>query len=142
MALVAILEDDERRREAFLSHLEGHQVELFDRAARMIAWLEEHLAECAFISLDNDLFLVDDGGEDPGEGREVADWLGERPPACPVIVHSSNHMAAYSIRNSLHFGGWSQARVTPFSDLDWVELSWARKVREILSGEFVPDPYE
>tara|TARA_R110002072_G_scaffold265161_1_gene424074 strand:+ start:159 stop:599 length:441 start_codon:yes stop_codon:yes gene_type:complete len=146
VALVAILEDDERRRAAFLTYLEGHEVQLFNRAPRMLAWLKEHLSECTLISLDNDLFLVDEGSEgaseDPGEGREVADWLGEQTPACPVLVHSSNHMAAYSIRNSLHFGGWEQARVTPFSDLDWVELSWAPKVRAILAGEFVPDPFE
>jgi hypothetical protein len=124
MAVVAILEDDAGRREAMAAHLPaGVEVHWFDRADRMIAWLKEHLERCALISLDHD--LIGPPGDDPGDGRQVADHLATRPPSARVIVHTSNPLAAPGMMWELEHAGWTVERVVPFSDLEWVERAWA-----------------
>ncbi len=35
---------------------------------------------------------------------EVATWLAQQTPVCPVIVHSSNHERVESMINELRFG--------------------------------------
>lgn len=136
----AILEDDARRREAMarvLAELPHVRASLFDSAPAMVRWLEAHLAECTLISLDNDLVPLP-SGEDPGEGRHVADWLAERAPVCPVVVHTSNPMAAPSMMLTLELAGWVPERIPPFDDVGWIETAWARFVRERLGGAPTP----
>lgn len=49
------------------------------------------------ISLDHDLFPINPGDPDPGDGRQVAAFLAARSPCCPVLIHSSNAWAADSM---------------------------------------------
>lgn len=135
MPTLAILEDDERRREAMLHHLaaDALEVHVFPRAPDMVAWLEANLDTCALISLDHDL-VSPTPGDDPGTGMDVASFLGQREPRCPVIVHTSNHLAAPGMRWVLSQARWANERVAPFNDLEWVEVSWAPTVRAILAG--------
>lgn len=130
MALIAILEDDDGRREAMLGCLDGgHEVVVFPRAAAMIAFLETRLGECAVVSLDHDLL-----GDDPGTGMDVATFLAARAPGCPVIVHTSNYLAAPGMIYVLENAGWHAERVVPFSDLEWVAKSWGPTVLAFLGG--------
>ncbi len=82
---VVILEDDSLRlaemRKCLAELLPRFQHLYFDDAFKMIAWLEDHLAEVVLISLDHDLPT----DTDHGTGRLVADYLAEKPPICPVI---------------------------------------------------------
>jgi hypothetical protein len=136
VAVVAILEDDEGRREAMLRHLalgEGLRVVVFPRAPDMIAWLRDHLDECALISLDHDLVSTVKG-DDPGSGTDVVLFLGERSPICPVIVHTSNPLAAPGMIYFLRQGSWAHERVVPFNDLEWVEVAWAPTASAMLAG--------
>ena len=133
--MIAILEDDGPREQAFrrvLNELGQEQiVEVFLVAPDMIAWLEDHLGECALISLDHDLgptFERDGERIDPGDGRDVTNWLGERPPACPVIVHTSNPLYGPSMEVSLQIAGWEVERVIPIGDLEWVDSAWRSAV--------------
>jgi hypothetical protein len=98
---IAILEDDSRRVAAMQSCLQRlypwSDVVLFDGAPEMICWLKMHLADSVLICLDHDLGanrIIDGNLQDPGTGRDVADYLSDQKPCCPVIIHSSNMMAA------------------------------------------------
>ena len=98
---VAVLEDDHARiaemRACLAEVLPGFEPVFFDDAGRMIAWLDDHLGEVVLVSLDHDLPITrsaDGGVVDCGDGRMVADYLATRTPTCPVIVHTSNHLAA------------------------------------------------
>lgn len=135
--VIAILEDDRPRREAMASFLPpGVEARWFDRAPDLIAWLAEHLAACALISLDHDLLAPP--GVDPGTGRDVADHLATRAPGPPVLVHTSNGHAAPGMMWTLERAGWQVVRVVPFSDLEWIERSWARAVERALDASNNP----
>jgi 8-oxo-dGTP pyrophosphatase MutT (NUDIX family) len=138
---VVILEDDGRRTEAMRSVLAELAPELapvvFDNAPDMIVWLERHLDHARLISLDNDLgpSRTREGAPfDPGDGRAVVAWLEQRDPVCPVIVHTSNHLAAPGMVLSLKLAGWAHERVPPFSDLEWIDAAWARAVHAALDA--------
>ena len=92
--MLLMLEDDNERIERFraaLKSLDPAMPLIVWRSARkMIAEVERYLPTARLISLDHDLEPVEGETEDPGDGIDVARFLAERPPACPVIVHSSN----------------------------------------------------
>jgi DNA-binding NarL/FixJ family response regulator len=128
---IVILEDDAGRRAAMRECLEGAfpQIEtrFFDEAAAMTEFLDNHLEETIAISLDHDLELrPGDGGgmTDPGTGRDVADHLARRPPACRVVIHSTNTTAAVGMETALRDAGWRTGRVSPYGDLEWVAERW------------------
>jgi hypothetical protein len=109
--------------------------EFFDEAPAMIAWLGAHLEECALISLDHDLGpsrRIDEEFRDPGTGRDVADFLAARKPACPVIVHTSNPLARVGMELALQSAGWKVVRVYPQFDTDWIGTHWLAVVLELL----------
>ena len=77
--------------------------------------------------------LLDDNGEmrDPGTGRDVADFLAQRAPVCPVIIHTSNQMARAGMELALKDSGWNVTRVFPSADLDWIRTEWMREVNAL-----------
>jgi hypothetical protein len=136
---IAILEDDPRRVEAMRPVLADVAPDLapvfIDSAPRMIAWLLAHPGETALISLDNDLLpaLTEDGPTDaPGCGLDVAAFLAGRPPACPIILHTANYLAAPLMEETLTRSGWGVKRVVPFLDLEWVPSAWLLAVEALL----------
>ena len=139
-AYIAILEDDDRRLGAMCACVEArwaaYAAVAFDNAGEMIAWLGDHLAEVALISLDHDLPLAQTRGDgaavEAGDGRMVADWLAARPPACPVIVHTSNEQFAPGMMRVLRDGGWTHCRVYPHEDCAWIATAWAEEIRKRL----------
>src|SRR5664279_3055983 len=73
------------------------QLICFDNAPDLINWLTDHLEGLASICLDHDLGpnrLRDENVFDPGTGRDVADYLSTQTPICPIIIHTSNSLAA------------------------------------------------
>src|SRR3954468_10995701 len=69
---------------------------------------------------------------DPGTGVDVARFLGDFLPVCPVLIHSSNTDRVYSMHNELRFAGWTVERVGPLG-ADWIQTSWLKHARELLS---------
>jgi ADP-ribosylglycohydrolase len=63
---------------------------------------------------------------------DVARFLGDFLPVCPVLIHSSNTDRVYSMHNELRFAGWMVDRVGPLG-ADWIETSWSHRVRELLA---------
>jgi len=140
--VIAVLEDDERRREAMgrllSENFSPYSVEFFDNAPDMAAWLPGHLPQVALICLDHDLGpnRVREGEVfDPGTGRDVVDRLCLCVPTCPVIVHTSNGAAAPGMVFALEAAGWEASRAVPFDDLARLTREWLPLVRERLGKE-------
>lgn len=135
---IAILEDCEARIAAMRSSLREvvpSETSIFitDRAPRMVAWLEGHLAHVALISLDHDLPLGSQWGiGEYGDGRIVADYLAALPPMCPVIIHSSNEAAASGMYYALEWAGWPVSRVVPYDGENWIRQTWIEQIQKYI----------
>lgn len=136
---IAILEDDPDRQAAMRSCLADrfpqYELRFFEAAAEMINFLRLDLDETLAIALDHDLpILEDDEGRtlDAGTGRQVADFLATRPPACPVVIHSTNTAAAVGMQHVLEEANWKTCRVTPYDDTRWIAESWFPTMRRAI----------
>lgn len=134
--MLLMLEDDRDRLERFIRSLNAIDDSLplvvWRSATRMLRELESYLPSARLISLDHDLEPEDSDSEDPGDGMDVARYLAERAPVCPVIVHSSNRTRSDWMLGELELGGWSSRSVAPIGD-DWIEAYWQVVVREMLN---------
>src|SRR5581483_5326332 len=144
---VAILEDDPTRiaamRACLAAVFPGIEVIVFEDAREMIGWLDRHLGDVLFVSLDHDLPLKSQRPSviDCGTGRQVADYLASLPPTCPVIVHSSNNFCAPGMFFALKDAGWPCSRVYPDDDQAWVSASWAEEVRRFVRDGWIKFRY-
>ena len=129
-----MLEDCDDRRDRFRAVVARRFPDLrlvtWPSAGVMVAELERHLPAARLISLDHDL-EPGPSGPDPGDGLDVAKWLAERPPACPVVIHTSNVRRGDAMEGELDLAGWTYRRVTPIGD-DWIEVDWYLAVRRLL----------
>lgn len=132
---ILILEDNADRISAFREAVAklGDDIELriWHDAPTMIAEAEDWLERAALISLDHDLNPMPGATGDPGDGLDVAKYLASLPPACPVILHTSNVDRLWSMHNEFRFGGWQTERVGPIGD-DWIPKFWLSKAREMI----------
>jgi ADP-ribosylglycohydrolase len=135
MKTILILEDNDERIAAFQKTVaalkEGFEVKVWRDAPSMIAGCEAFFPTAALISLDHDLNPLPGATADPGTGVDVARFLGDFLPVCPVLIHSSNTDRVYSMHNELRFAGWTVDRVGPLGT-DWIETSWLRTARQLL----------
>jgi ADP-ribosylglycohydrolase len=136
MKTILILEDNEERIAAF-QHIiaglgDGFALKIWRDAPSMITECEPFFSSTVLISLDHDLNPAPGAAADPGTGVDVAKFLAECRPVCPVIIHSTNAERAHSMHNELRFADWIAERVGPIGN-NWVETLWLRKVREFLS---------
>ncbi len=138
---IVILEDNSDRQAAMRACLADrfsqYDAHFFDNPAEMIAFLSEHLSDTVAISLDHDLDLIpgpDGRCIDPGTGREVADFLAQNKPTCPVILHTTNSVAAVGMETVLRDAGWKTRRVVPFDDMRWIETDWFFAIRRAIVG--------
>ncbi len=109
----------------------------FDNAPDMIEWLKSYLSDCVLICLDHDLGPNRARGEnvfDPGTGRDVADFMATCPPICPVVIHTTNSMAAPGMEMVLCDAGWPCSRVIPYEDTRWISESWIGAIHTALRG--------
>ena len=132
---ILILEDNEERISAFQAAVESLAPEfrlvLWRDAPSMINECEQFFPSAALICLDHDLNPVPGSVEDPGTGLDVARFLGDFVPVCPVLIHSSNTDRVYSMLNELRFANWIVHRVGPIGN-DWISTSWVPAVRKLL----------
>lgn len=133
--MLLMLEDDSERITRF-----EKSVKRIDPSLRLVVWrsanqmlreIEPYLASARLISLDHDLELQPGDVEDPGDGIDVARFLGERSPICPVIVHSSNTTRGNWMIGEFELGGWDFCRVPPIGE-DWIEAYWEVIARKLL----------
>jgi len=112
VAHIAILEDDEGRSVAMRNRLAESfphcDPVLFDNAPDMIEWLRNNLTSTVLISLDHDLGpnrIRNVEVFDPGIGQDVVNYLSTQKPICPVIIHTSNYLAAPGMELMLNDSG-------------------------------------
>jgi ADP-ribosylglycohydrolase len=133
---ILMLEDNDERIVAFQTVVaalgEGFELKIWRDAPAMIAECDVFFPTAALISLDHDLNPLPGATVDPGTGVDVARFLGDFMPACPVLIHSSNTDFAYSMFNELRFSGWMVDRVGPLGS-DWIETSWLRAAKRLLA---------
>lgn len=133
---ILILEDNDERIAAFQKAVatlgDGFELRVWRDAPSMIAECEAFFPTTALISLDHDLNPMPGAKVDPGTGVDVARFLGDFMPVCPVLIHSSNTDRVYSMHNELRFSGWMADRVGPIGT-DWIETSWLRSARRLLT---------
>lgn len=136
-ATIAILEDDPqrigvmervlRRHFSYFAHIVIHT------APAMIAWLEHHYESLALLSLDHDLGLAGLAtGEDVGDGRDVANFLQNMRPVCPVIIHTSNLMGRREMEATLKAAGWQVHLIYPDPEPEWIETAWVEEIKQCL----------
>jgi CheY-like chemotaxis protein len=142
MPVILVLEDDEdrsaRMKTVLKERFDNFEQVFFNNAPQMITWLNEHLRETALICLDHDLGPNRQEKNrifDPGTGRDVVDYLATQRPGCPVILHTTNSLAAPGMECALKEAGWKCSRVIPSADLEWIEAIWARNVSKLLNAK-------
>jgi hypothetical protein len=133
--MLLMLEDNAervRRFTAALRHIDAAlPLRIWRNAWTMIREIEACLSAARLISLDHDLDPEEGDADDPGTGWDLTKVLAALPPACPVIVHTSNGERAIWMCGELELGGWEHHRVAPIGD-DWIEQDWRRTVRRLL----------
>lgn len=136
MKTVLILEDNDERIAAFQAAVVAlgpdFELKLWHDAPTMLRECEAYFAQAVLISLDHDLNPQPGATGDPGTGLDVARYLAEFLPVCPVLIHSSNVDRVYSMHNELRFANWMVDRVGPIGNT-WIETTWLRRVRELLA---------
>jgi hypothetical protein len=137
---IVILDDEPERVEEMTRRLAGFvgglQLIVFDNAPDLIDWLARYLDSAKLICLDHDLGpnRVRNGKvSDPGIGRDVVDYLATRTPVCPVIIHTTNSLAAPGMELALTDAGWIHIRVVPYNDLEWIGGEWIENVKRALA---------
>ena len=146
-AKIAILEDDspriEEMRQCLSTCLPQCEVVFFDNAPDMIAWLRDHLHEITLICLDHDLGpnrCRDGDVFDPGTGRDVANYLATRRPQFPVLIHTTNTLAAPGMELVLDDSGWPHSRIVPYNDCEWIQSAWIIAVKGYLTAHHSAHP--
>ena len=141
---VLILEDDPERVARMRPWVErllpGVEWCCFERAAEAIVWIADRQADAVLVSLDHDLPLhhdLDGKVDDFGTGRQVSDFLGRRPPTCPVIVHTSNGPAGDGMVWSLQRCGWPVWRVPAMGDLEWIDFAWGPTLARLIVQDWI-----
>lgn len=139
--VILIMDDDKGRLSSMNTLVEDtypdYKTALIDNAPDTIAWLSDHLPSVALISLDHDLGPNRQrNGEvfDPGTGRDVVDYLVTQEPVCPVIVHTTNHIARDGMLFALEGAGWKTSFVVPHDDLEWIHGTWKAEIEKYLQA--------
>jgi hypothetical protein len=140
-ASIVILDDEPRRIEemkrCLAIHLPKCDVVCFDNAPDTIEWLINHSEVAKLICLDHDLGpnrQRHGAVFDPGTGRDVADHLASQTPTCPILVHTTNSLAAPGMELVLTDSGWRHLRVVPYNDLEWIGQVWIAQAMEALQA--------
>ena len=135
--LILMLENEVERLERFHKVLDSveHKVVLKHwRTVRdFVSGFEAERSKPDLICLDHDLFKWKFDEPEPGDGREVAEFLASQKPACHAIIHSSNAPAAQSMFFTLQEAGWDVERIAPLGQ-DWIETYWWPTARPWIFG--------
>jgi ADP-ribosylglycohydrolase len=137
MKSILILEDNPARA-ALLHHAisqlgSEYAVKVWNNVHSMRAECEPYFPDTVLITLDHDLNPEPGASADPGTGVELAQFLGDFAPVCPVIVHSQNVERVWSMFNELRFAGWIVQQAGGMGT-DWSEAAWLRCAREMVAA--------
>ena len=130
-----VLEDNKDRmysfREAAAQYEPPQELKLWRIAKHMISEIPDFLSSTTLISLDHDLYRHHDDDPEPGTGREIADDLATLEPICPIIVHSTNTVAAWGMYNELTHAKWQVELIHHLDEPRWIQERWAALARKL-----------
>jgi len=133
--MLLMLEDNAERIERFTATLRlvdpALELRVWRNAWTMLREVEPLLPAAVLLCLDHDLDPDPGSTQDPGTGWDVAQRLASLPPACPVIIHTSNAERGTWMEGEFDLGGWKFHRIAPLGD-NWIEQDWGRLVRRLL----------
>lgn len=136
MKLLLMLEDDHDRIRRFRAIVARHHPNAVVKIARTApAFKSEYWSlteKPDLICLDHDLFTDTPDDPDPGDGRDVSDFLITQSFKCPALIHSTNAHAADSMMFSMRDAGWTVDRISPIGD-DWIEAYWYPVALEMIA---------
>ena len=75
------------------------------------------------------------GARDLAYSAFVVDFLATRQPTCPVLIHTTNSLAAPGMELALEDSGWTHRRVVPYNGLQWIRTAWLPEVDDALTQE-------
>jgi hypothetical protein len=139
MKRILILDDNKERRASFERAARelgaGFEVRIWDCPVQMAKECEKYFPYAALISLEHDLLNTDHTGLD------MAKFLADKRPVCPVIVHTANSERCFSMINELRFADWVVDRVAPVG-AEWIDRRWAPKAKQFIDGIYSqPQPH-
>ncbi len=131
-----MLEDDIERISRFRTVVGHHHPAAVLKIARTAPdFIAEYWSLDAtpdLICLDHDLFTDSPDDPDPGDGREVSQFLITQLPKCAALIHSTNAVAADAMMFSMRDAGWTVDRIAPIGD-DWIESYWYPVALEMIA---------
>lgn len=134
--MILLLDDDQSRIEGFnkvITQLSDIKIHSWSNAPTMISEISEYLSQAKLISLDHDLYKLNESDPEPGTGRDVAEFLTKCKPVCPIIIHSTNVDAAWGMYNTLSYVGWS-VNILHYIDEDWFSSKWLPEIKKIINS--------
>lgn len=141
MKLLMMLEDDHDRIRRFRAIVARRHPNAVLRIARtapdFISEFRSIPGIPDLICLDHDLFTDSPDDPDPGDGRDVSNFLITQEPKCPALIHSTNSHAADSMMFSMRDAGWTVDRISPIGD-DWIESYWYPVAKEMIARGIDP----
>ena len=131
-SLLLMLEDENARLERFeavLSQFAKHvEWKHWRTATDFVEGFKSQERSPTLICLDHDLFTDHPNDPDPGDGRDVAEFLATQSACCHVVIHSSNIPAADSMLFTLTDAKWDAETIAPLGK-DWIESYWWNTVK-------------
>jgi len=131
---ILMLEDDSDRLARFeivISQIDP-EIRLIQwrNAHRMIREAAQYLPSCNLICLDHDL-EPEPRESDPGDGLDVARFLAEQRPVCPILIHSSNGDRVRRMVGVFELVDIQSQTILPLG-ADWIERYWRKRVEGLL----------
>jgi hypothetical protein len=133
---ILILEDSDDRIFAFEKAVAAlgsdYSLKLWHDAPTMIEECAGYFGRSVLISLDYQLMRRSGAVVEPGNGFQVAQYLCNQQPVCPVIIHTSADERRWSMFNALSFAKWDAHVVVPNGRF-WIRDSWSTLVKRLLA---------
>lgn len=133
--LIAVLEDNADRvrvmKEWLADRLPMYETYFTDDPASTNDVLAERADDVLAVSLDHDLYDRRDCTTEL-TGMIVAEFLAQREPTSPVLIHSTNDRDSGVMKAKLVEAGWRVSKVVPFDDTNWIGLTWYPALKKAL----------
>ncbi|MEZ6138866.1 MAG: cyclic-phosphate processing receiver domain-containing protein [Pirellulaceae bacterium] len=136
MKLLLMLEDDRDSIRRFNAVITRHHPDAILKVARTAPDFKTAFWSLTdapdLICLDHDLFPDNPDDPDPGDGRDVSNFLITQMVRFPALIHSTNAHAADSMMFTMREAGWTVNRIAPIGD-DWIESYWYPVALEMIA---------
>ncbi len=117
--MIFILEDNYERIENFKMALASIESHIERTVPESIEWLNSDFKRVCLFSLDNDLYVPEYEG-DAGEGWQLCEWIISNSYKRPLLIHTTNVIAATKMEMKCTSAGWQCMRIPPYNSFEWI----------------------